>query len=248
MEGLGLSERVVFCCPTRDRPSDAYLSALEASVPLLDAAGYVHAAVNEVGCPYISGARATMLRKAMLWGADMVVFIDDDVSWEPQDLVTLLETPGEVVAGTYRFKVPGDESYMGEVLSGEDGRPVVRFDGAVLAEAIPAGFLKVTRRALESFMAAYPELVIDKDNNGFRSPDLFNHGAHKGVWWGEDYAFSRRWREMGGDIWIVPSLKLTHHGKDRSYPGDFHEYLLRRPGGSASAHPIPPIERGPFVR
>lgn len=230
-----MKERVAFCYPTRDRPTDAFLSALEASVPLLDAAGYEHSAVAQVANPYISGARATMLRKAMLWGADVVVFLDDDVSWSPGDLVTLLKTPGNVVAGTYRFKVPGDEAYMGEHAVAYDGRPIVRDDGAILMNFIPAGFLKVTKKALERFMDAYPELVIDKDSNGFRSPDLFNHGAHEGVWYGEDYAFSRRWRALGGEIWLLPKLQLDHHGKDGVWKGNFHEYLLRLPGGSKAA-------------
>ena len=234
-----MGERVVIACPTRDRPSDAFLKALEASVPLLDAAGYKHFAVNQIANPYISGARATMLRRAMLAKADIVVFLDDDVSWEPPDLLTLLQTPGDVVAGTYRFKLD-EEAYMGEHMVGDDGRPVVREDGAVLMRCIPAGFLKVTKAALERFMDAFPDLVIDKDNDGFRSPDLFNHGAHKGVWYGEDYAFSRRWREIGGEIWLVPTLKLNHNAKDRVYEGNFHEWLLKLPGGSASMNPVMP--------
>jgi hypothetical protein len=56
--------------------------------------------------------------------------------------------------------------------------------------------------------------------------DLFNHGAHEGVWWGEDYAFSRRWREMGGEIWVVPDLDITHHSRDAAFPGNYHKFLL----------------------
>jgi hypothetical protein len=61
--------------------------------------------------------------------------------------------------------------------------------------------------------------------------DLFNHGAHEGVWWGEDYAFSRNWLALGGELWIVPDLNLTHHGPDTVYPGNFHNFLRRQPGG-----------------
>ncbi len=233
--------RVVMCCPTRDRPHDAWLNALERSVPILSEAGFDHQACFEIANPYISGARAGMVRRAMLKGAEIVVFLDDDVSWQPEDLVRLVQARGDVVAGTYRFKVPGDEAYMGEHAVGPDGRPIVRDDGAILMSFIPAGFLKVTRSALDRFMEAYPELVIDKDNDGFRSPDLFNHGAHKGVWYGEDYAFSRRWREAGGEIWLLPDLQLDHNGKETTWKGNYNEYLLRLPGGSKSANPSPPV-------
>jgi len=28
----------------------------------------------------------------------------------------------------------------------------------------------------------------------------------------EDYTFCRRWQEIGGDIWLDPSISLNHYG------------------------------------
>ncbi len=222
--------KLAICTPTLTQPHAAYLAALEASVAALDAAGIEHQTVFEVGCPYISHARATMLRKALDAGVDAVVFIDHDISWRPEDLVRLARTDGDVVAGTYRFKKTAVE-YMATVMCRGDGRPMVReSDGAIRADKVPAGFLLVTRGAVRRFMRAYPELVYGDPERA--SVDLFNHGAHQGVWYGEDYAFSRRWRELGGEIWLVPDLQLDHHGPDQVYPGNFHRFLLRQPGGS----------------
>jgi hypothetical protein len=76
---------------------------------------------------------------------------------------------------------------------------------------------------------AHPELLYgNKDKPHL---DLFNHGAHEGLWWGEDYAFSRRWTALGEEIWVVPDLELTHHGKTEAFPGNYHKFLLRQPGG-----------------
>jgi glycosyltransferase involved in cell wall biosynthesis len=220
---------VVFCTPTITRPYQQYLDALEASVPVLDAAGIKHQAVFEIGSAYISHARATMLRKALDTQPDAVVFIDHDLGWSPDDLLRLIQTPGDVVAGTYRFKQPAEE-YMGTWHTGDDGRPVTREDGCIRAEWVPAGFLKVTAGAVDAFMRAYPELVYGPRYRP--SIDLFNHGAHKGVWYGEDYAFSRRWNETGGDIWLIPDLELTHYGADGTpHGGSLHTYLRRQPGG-----------------
>lgn len=219
---------IVFCCPTIARPTNAFLAALEASLPRIEAAGHTHAAVYEVGCPYISAARATMLRKALDAKADAIVFLDHDLGWRPEDLLKLVQTPGEVVAGTYRFKKQ-DEEYMGAVISNDRGTPLVREDGCIAADRVPAGFLKITPDCVERFMTAYPGLVYGKRWNPH--VDLFNHGASDGVWYGEDYAFSRRWIACGGEIWIVPDLMLTHYG-DGPYPGNFHRFLMRQPGGS----------------
>jgi len=220
--------KVVLCVPTMTRPFRQTLAAIEGSCALLTDAGLDHYMVSEVGCPYISGARATMLRKALDVKADVIVFIDHDLSWSPGDLLKLIQTEGEVVAGLYRFKKDG-EHYMG-VVDDDDGQVKVRADGCIKATRVPAGFLKVTRAAVNRFMKAYPHLMYGEASSP--SVDLFNHGAHKGAWWGEDYAFSRNWIDCGGEIWVVPDVDLTHHSADKAYSGNFHRFLLQQPGGS----------------
>lgn len=236
--------KVVIATPTYTRPHPAYLAAVGAAIPALDAAGIDHSTVFEVHCPYISHARATMLRKALDARADAVVFIDHDVSFRPQDLVTLIRTEGDVVAGLYRYK-KADEEYMGVLKTAPSGHPTVReSDGALLADKVPAGFLKITAAAVNRFMGVYPELVYGHRYNP--SVDLFNHGAHEGVWWGEDMAFSRRWRAMGEQILVPPDLDLTHHDEAVAYPGNFHDFLRRQPGGDREGRaPSWQIERQP---
>lgn len=199
----------------------------------MDAAGIQHSIVWEVGCAYISAARATMLRKALDTKPDAVIFLDHDLSWRPRDLVSLIQADADVVAGLYRFKEPKLE-YMGAVFTHEDGRPKCREDGLMYAEKVPAGFLKVTAKAVDWFMRKHPSLIYGPMWNP--SVDLFNHGAHDGLWWGEDYAFSRNWRATGEPLFVLPDLDLTHWGKDGTpYPGNWHEYLLSCPGGSKEA-------------
>lgn len=183
----------------------------------------------EVGNAYISNARANMLRKALDAKADVIVFLDHDLSWDAPDLLALLQTEGDVVAGTYRFKLDPEE-YMGELAPSHDGRPIVRADGCVKAKTVPAGFLKLNALAIHKFMAGYPELVYGRKYHPYI--DLFNHGAHKGIWYGEDYAFCRNWNDLGEEIWIRPNLNITHWDKDKPYPGNYHEFLLKAPGGS----------------
>lgn len=232
----GASRKVIFCIPTITKPYQQTLDALAASVPLIREAGWEEGNVYEIGCPYISVARATMLRKALDAKADVIVFIDHDLSWKPQDLLTLIETPGDVVAGTYRFK-HDDEDYMGSILADKDGYPIPGpVPGSCLAMCVPAGFLKITKEAVSKFMRAYPELVYGPDEFAL-NVDLFNHGAHNRVWYGEDYSFSRRWTEKCGEIVLLPNLDLTHHTKEAAYPGNFHKFLCKQPGGSDSENP-----------
>lgn len=220
--------KVVFCIPTVTRPYDVCINSLKASVPLIEAAGWEHGVVSEIGNPYISAARSYMLRKALDAGADVIVFIDHDLSWNPEDILKLIETEGDVVAGLYRFK-EDIEHYMG-VIDDIYGIPQVRKDGCIKAARVPAGFLKITKGLVNKFMTAYPKLCYGPKFN--LSIDLFNHGAHNGAWWGEDYSFSRNWIDCGGEIWVIPDLDLDHHSMTDTYKGNYHQFLLSQPGGS----------------
>jgi hypothetical protein len=227
---LSKPKLVAICTPTLTKPTDPYLQALEAAIPPIKAAGWEDVAIFEVGNPYISAARAIMLRKALDTKPDAIVFLDYDLSWRPEDLLKLIETPGDVVAGLYRFKTDDAEAFMGVLETDAEGRPMVREDGCIRANRIPAGFLKITPTAVHLFMEAYPHLCFGPKFGP--SVDIFNHGAHEGIWYGEDYAFSRNWIARGGELWVVPDLDLTHHGADgTAYPGNFHQYLRRQPGG-----------------
>lgn len=224
-----MKKKVIFCVPTIKKPYQVCLDSLKASIPLIIEAGWDEGMVSEVGNPYISAARSYMLRKALDAKADVIVFIDHDLSWKPEDLLKLIETEGDVIAGLYRFK-EDEEHYMGVLDDGPEGRPRVRKDGCIKATRVPAGFLKITNGAVNKFMTAYPDLCYGPKYN--LSVDLFNHGAHKGAWWGEDYAFSRNWVDCGNEIWVVPDLDLNHHSPEKEYTGNYHEFLLRQPGGS----------------
>lgn len=221
--------KVVFATPSLSGPTAPYIDALEKSIPLIVAAGWDEGMVQELGNPYISAARAIMTRKALDAGADVIVYLDYDLSWDPEDLLKLLQTEGDVVAGDYRFK-KDEEEYMGSLLSNAQGTPLLRKDGCVKASRIPAGFLKITKVGVDRFMTHYPHLSFGPKYNP--SIDLFNHGAHNGVWYGEDYAFSRNWIDCGGEIWVVPDLNLNHHTPDKVYPGNLHQFLMKQPGGS----------------
>lgn len=215
------------------------LAALEASLPVLEAAGYEHGIAQILNMPYISAARATMLRAALDAKPDHIVFLDHDVSWRPEDMLRLVQAEGDCVAGTYRVRLD-EEQYMGALETDGDGRPIVRADGALKSKLVPAGFLKITPAGVDKFMGEYPELVYGPRYH--QSVDLFNHGVRDRVWWGEDYAFSRRWCEKCGDLWTLPDLSIDHHTFDgKVYAGNLHQFLLRQPGGSESANPVPPV-------
>lgn len=215
--------KVVFCVPVIDRPYDPLIKSLEECLPAVEADGWEHALVHNIGSPYISSSRSEMIKKGIDAKADVLMFLDHDISFPPDSMVKILAIERHVVAGTYRFKQDKIE-YMGCLDTDDLDRLIVEPDGCVQANKVPAGFLKVTGNAVRIFARKFPELLYGDPLNPH--VDLFNHGAYEGIWWGEDYAFSRRWIETGNKLYILPDINIDHNSKDKVYKGNFHKHLL----------------------
>lgn len=81
------------------------------------------------------------------------------------------------------------------------------------------GFMMIKREAIDKMIAAYPEL---KYNNDLNTPpelqDFFYAFFDTMIdpkdkrYLSEDYTFSRRWQDIGGDIWLDPTISLNHFG------------------------------------
>lgn len=155
------------------------------------------------------------------------LMIDSDEHWKPEDVVRLLTHPEEIVAGAYRMK--HNWSHYVVVPKEVNGTPVGKIlpDGTALVEAerLPAGFLRLKKSAVRKFHDAYPELRYNEPEGEVTA--FFERFRVNGSRHSEDFGFSRRWREIGGQLWIDPMIKIDHYGLTE-YPGDYDAYLKGR--------------------
>lgn len=212
-----------------------FWSSLKAGVTLLKNKGYVIHAYSIMGDPYIAKVRSALANKFLKSNCDTFIFLADDLKYKPSDLLQLIETSGDVVAGAYRIKTT-KVKYPVTINRDKDGFPIVREDGCISAKWVQTGFLRINRCVFEAIMLHYPERAFYGIKDGKKvniSCDFFPQGtgiiSHK--WIGEDYGFCELWRGIDGKIWIIPDMDLTHYSKDEGYVSNFHEYLMRLPGG-----------------
>jgi hypothetical protein len=101
-----------------------------------------------------------------------------------------------------------------------DARTIAVENGIVKLHDAGTGFMMIKREAILKLIKAYPEL---KYNNDVQMGDnnLANHfyalfdtmiDPVDRRYLSEDYTFCRRWQEIGGDIWLDPSISLNHYG------------------------------------
>jgi hypothetical protein len=81
------------------------------------------------------------------------------------------------------------------------------------------GFLMIRRQALEKMCAQYPQLKFKRDHSVDAATASDKRFAlfecmidEDGTYLSEDFAFCKRWTDMGGEIWADLASKLNHVG------------------------------------
>lgn len=93
-------------------------------------------------------------------------------------------------------------------------------NGIIKLHDAGTGFMMIKREAILKMIKAYPELKYNNDVqiNGSDLTDKFYALFDTMIdpidrrYLSEDYTFCRRWQDMGGDIWLDPSISLNHYG------------------------------------
>ena len=92
-------------------------------------------------------------------------------------------------------------------------------NGLVKLHDAGTGFMMIKREAILKMIKAYPELQYNNDVNV--STDLKDQfyalfdtmiDPIDKRYLSEDYTFCRRWQDIGGDIYLDPSISLNHYG------------------------------------
>ncbi len=169
-----------------------------------------------------------------------LLFIDADLGFDAAAIPRYLAFDKDVVCGVYPLKrldiaalraYPGDADATAEAASyiysstvsiGPGNQPE---NGFVRADFAATGFMLVRRAVLERMAAAYPGLRYGGDHAARRAAvpqarfAFFDTMIADGEYLPEDYSFCKRWRDIGGEIWIDIASRFAHVGS-YVYNGD----------------------------
>jgi len=194
------------------------------------------------GDALITRARASLISQFLDDpSATHLLFIDADIGFEPEQVLRLLQCGAEMCAAVYPIKrIDWDKvkktidnarpnpaaaslQYVFEV---EDPDAVVASAGFVKVRYAGTGFLMVRRQALEKMCAQYPQLKFKRDHSLDAASASDNRFAlfecmiaEDGTYLSEDFAFCKRWIDIGGEIWADLNSKLKHIGP-MAFSGD----------------------------
>jgi hypothetical protein len=187
------------------------------------------------GDALITRARASLISQFLEdTNATHLLFIDADIGFEPEQVWRLVRCGAEMCAAIYPVKridwnkmktaiesarpdpAAAALHYVFEV---EDPKAVIASAGFVQVRYAGTGFLMIRRAALERMCERYPQLQYKRDHsldaatvsdNRFALFECMIDGD--GTYLSEDFAFCKRWTDIGGEIWADLNSKLNHVG------------------------------------
>lgn len=164
-----------------------------------------------------------------------LLFVDADITFSPEAVIRMLRFDRDFVAGLYPAKIldwqqmgarfgtsaetPEEAglAYVGDVCKGD---ALKIENGFATGNYAGTGFQLIKRAVFERMIKAYPEMKYQA-LHAFPRPQKTSENLYAlfdcmidpdGVYLSEDYAFCRRWRASGGDIWLDLSSRLVHTG------------------------------------
>jgi hypothetical protein len=167
--------------------------------------------------------------------ATHLLFVDADIGFDPLQVARMLRFDRDVCAGMYPLKLHDWNTGVGNVLAGEAVETApLRYVGApcagdeaesrddfVKATYAGTGFMLIKRQVFTQLMAAHPELRYSAAHVAAAPSQSPNQYAmfdcmiepETGVYLSEDYTFCRRWRNLGGEVWLDTRGALIHVGQ-----------------------------------
>ena len=171
---------------------------------------------------------------------DYFLFIDSDISFNPMDVLKLMNCDKPLVAGTYPKKVLdwGEIQMCFYNEMPENTKELIRKtsqytvyekkdasikDGLLEVNRVGTGFMMIKRSLVLKLAKKYPELMYKE--NGKKGYGLFQCDIKNKEHLSEDYAFCERVKSIGEKVYIDPKLNLIHHGGSVNFYGNFKDYL-----------------------
>ena len=186
------------------------------------------------GDALITRARASLIAQFLDDpDATHLLFLDADIGFEPEQALRLIQCGAEMCAAVYPIKridwdrvksaIDTDRpdpaaASMKYVFEVDNPNAVMQAGGFVKVRYAGTGFLMIRRDALERMCVRYPELQFKRDHSSDATASdrrfaLFECMiAEDGTYLSEDFAFCKRWTDMGGEIWADLGSKLSHVG------------------------------------
>ena len=211
--------KVMLATTAYENPDASYTFSISAAREELLCHDFDVAYYLLTGNCHVDDARNSIVAHFLKSDCDDLVFIDADVSFEAEDLVTLCGFYDvDIVGGVYPWRRMGERGSTMPVRMLKN-TPSPDEQGLIEVEGLPTGFMRIRRKVLEEMArispyyhaASHPDMDIPLIFDRAKPSDEWRHAAFNR--WGGDLRFCMNWREMGGKVHVYPEFHLGHAAK-----------------------------------
>lgn len=147
---------------------------------------------------------------------DYLFFLDSDIGFNPEDVLKLMAHQVPIVSGAYPMKII-PERYCVDIV-----QPEQRHGDLVKINGNGMGFVLIHRQVFLDIAKQYPNLKYipsDYHSDTPHTPAEMNNSYHyfaehqsQNGFMSEDKSFFHRAQQVGYNIWLDTSIKLSHTG------------------------------------
>jgi hypothetical protein len=182
----------------------------------------------------ITRGRNTLCHGFLQSNATHMLFLDADIGFHPEDILFMLKANVDVIGGAYPKKEINwgrvadlarqgvDTSVLSAAASNFVFNPVNPSDSYEVFKPnevmeVGTGLLLIKREVLEKMKEHFKDDYYTADDNLLNQQKVFRFfdtqvDKETNRYISEDYMFSKRWREMGGKIYLAPWTRTQHCG------------------------------------
>lgn len=189
----------------------------------------------EISCQFttteslITRARTSIANIFLHSDCTHLLFIDADIGFQPDDVFKLLDHDLEFVCGGYPAKSIDWNHVAAAAMRGMPAQVLPKFASPYVYNRLPeqvnvpsglvevinagTGFMMLSKSVVEKLVPHVPTYINNQfDNHGSRAHEFFATAIKNDILLSEDYYFCEKWREIGGRIFIDPTIELQHVG------------------------------------
>jgi len=184
-----------------------------------------------------------------------LLFVDSDIDFQAQSIFKMVAADKDVISVPYPLKqLMWDKAYerisKGSIKNAkdlkfkglytypmkvQDEKNIKIKDGVIEVTHSPTGCMLIKREVIEKMIKAYPEKEIIQKTviNGelINRPYFYNlfdteFDPVNKSYLGEDFAFCKRWKDLGGKCYALITDRITHVG-EHQYRGCFADELIK---------------------
>jgi hypothetical protein len=170
------------------------------------------------GDALVQRARNDIFKIAYDGGFDKLVFIDNDMFWAPEAFLKLIAHEYDIVGAPCRKKSDDNIDFNVTIFDKTIGP-----DDIMKVKGVGTGFLAVSRNAIKKLYESSAK-YLDKGKN-VETRMVFDVQIVDGDLFSEDIVLCKKWRDLGGEIYVDTSMTIGHVG-EKNYIGNLKEFIL----------------------